>query len=66
MKERQLGNGLFFVTLIQQLYFKTIRINVIIDFHFVDKATRKNKKNLNNLGTNPRGGPRPKEGVTEI
>ena len=37
-----------------------------IDFHFVDKATRKNKKNLNILWMNPRGGPRPKEGFTEM
>ena len=34
-----------FVTLIQQLYFKTIRINVIIyRFSLVDKASRKRKK----------------------
>ena len=48
MKERQSGMKVYFITLIQQLYFKTRRINVIIDFHFMDKTTRKKKKNFNN------------------
>ena len=44
MKERQSGKGRAFV-IIQQLYFKTIRINVIIyRFSLVDKASRKRGK----------------------
>ena len=44
MKERQSGMKVYFITLIQHLYFKTRRINVIIDFHFEDKTTRKRRK----------------------
>ena len=44
MKERQSAMKVYFITLIQQLYFKTRRINVIIDFHFEDKTTRKRRK----------------------
>ena len=44
VKERQSGRRRAFITLIQQLYFKTKMINVIIDFHFMDKTTRKKNK----------------------
>ena len=49
MKVRQSGRGRAFVTLIQQLYFKTIRINVIIyRFSLVYKASRKRRRRIGN------------------
>ena len=55
MKLRQSGGGRAFVTLIQELYFKTIRNNIIIyRFSLVDKVIEKEEKK-NTLGTNPRG-----------
>ena len=43
-KKGSRGGGRAIVILIQQLYFKTIKINVLIVFHFVDKATRKKQE----------------------
>ena len=64
-KQGSRGEGRAFVTLIQQLYLKTIRVYVIIyRFLLLDKATRKKKKNLNNPRKESQSvEPRKKEGV---
>ena len=65
--ERYSERGRAFITLIQQLYFKIRRINVIIDFHFMNQTTRKLKKKLDNSDERiSEGGHRPKEVVTEM
>ena len=67
MKERVSGRRSSHRYINPAAVFKTIRINVIIyRFSLLVKATRKNKKNLNTLVTNPRGWTSTKEGVTEM
>ena len=66
VKLRQSGRGRAFVTLIQQLYIKTIRINVIIyRFSLVDKASRKRRK-LKYSGNESQGWTSTEAGVTEM
>ena len=50
VKERQSVSRGAFIILIQQPNFKTRSINVIIDFHFIDKTTRKKNKISDNSG----------------